>query len=549
MKESSLLQSLEASASSVGGNDVFATLLDCTGKEDLSMSYRDAWMKSGAVAQCLRKKSGFEIGDCVLLIVESCLDFRINLIGCLRAGVVVVPCRLNGKSHLMNTVSAVGAKGVLCDGKNYHILGSIFSGHNIKVISSRDVDSFSGVFHVPVCDDHPALVQLSDGYTGKPKLITLTHGNVFHNLSLAFSYITRSIRNRVLPSADPMARIIYGCYMPPHSGFPLIIDCLLTFASHYHCILLPPAAFTDSPELFVEMLSSYNVNICSATYTALDLMVDNSNNLLTHGVCPQQLTVCQRPNDESQSSEILITRNTSSSPHPQRISVNLSSLLFVMCTGERCPISIVDRFGDVFDSYNLRMDWHVQVYSVAEHAAIVSYEDSPHVVTGRRSASSIRCGYVLERGNVDIRIIGIEEESTAVFNDVSAAIETLPSHHVSPRQNPRGDKLKDALPGAEGIIWVSSGSVGESVLDLSSRHFQDRAIVTDGGASYVCTGDRGYIDAGCLYLCGRSVNFLCIDGIRLDALVSVCVVATYMALKTSTNNQLFILYIRKLLII
>lgn len=518
MKGSALLQSLEASASSIGGNDVYATLLDCTGKKELSLRYSELWRKAGAVAHCLRVKNEIKQGECFLLIIGCTLDFRAILIGCLRAGVIAVPCNFGSRSHLLKIINSTGAKGILCDGKNSHILQSALYGNNLVFIDITEMD-WNCAFSQKdvVANDQPAVIQYTDGYTGEPKHVILTHENIFHNLSLAFSCVTRSIRHRVHSSDAPDKQVVYASYLPPHSGFPLVVDCLMAFASHFHCILLPPSTFNDSPELYVQVLSDFKVNVCSATYLGLELMSRRVASLVEVSR-PPPLTHTPSPVVEESDSGILhiITAVEPPPPLPPLgLDMDLASLMFVLCTGEVCKPKTISRFAECFDPFGLRLDWHVQAYCVAEHTALVSYEDAPRIVTGRKMSGAVRCGFVLDRSTVDIRVMRVAD----------GGMDHLPySHHMSsdPWKQAGSDMLRDCLPGEEGVIYVGSGSSAECVFGPPSLH-----VPTGAGAGvagnrheYVCTGDTGYIESGCLYICGRESDVMFIGNVRFSANVS-----------------------------
>jgi acyl-CoA synthetase (AMP-forming)/AMP-acid ligase II len=521
MKESALLQSLEASASSVGGNDVHATLLDCTGKEELSLCYSELWRKAGAVAHCLRIKNGINAGDCLLLIVECCLDFRVILIGCLRAGVIAVPCKVGSKSHLLKVINSTGAKGILCDGKSSHIIQSALYGNHLIFIDITEVDWKCAFSQKDVIrNDQPAVIQYTDGYTGEPKHVILTHENIFHNLSLAFSCVTRSIRHRVHSSEAPDRQVVYASYLSPHSGFPLVVDCLMAFASHFHCILLPPSTFNDSPELYVEVLSAFKVNVCSATYLGLELMARRVSCLLE--ASEPNFPSAPTPIVEESDSGLLHIITAVEPPPPLPLvgfAIDLTSLMFVLCTGEMCRPETIARFAECFDPFGLRLDWHVQAYCVAEHTALVSYEDSLGFVMDKKRHSAapgaMRRGFVLDRSAVDVRVVS----SMDVMDD-----EYMPySHHMAPdpRKRAVSDMLRDALPGEVGVIWVGSDSSAECVLGPPSV-LASTGVVGTNRRKYVCTGDRGYIESGCLYLCGRESDVICIDNVQFSGSVSEC---------------------------
>lgn len=525
MKESALLQCLEASASSAGGNDIHATLLDWTGKEELSLRYGDLWSKAGAVAHYLRFKCELKPGECVLLIVECCLEFRVNLIGCLRAGIIVVPCEFGSKSHLLNIINCTGAKGILSDSKNSHILRTALCGNNMMVFNTTEIECNCEFRTEFIANDSPAVIQFIDGDFDQPKHIILTHANIFHNLSLAFSWTTRSMRCRMHSYRGDATgvQIVYASYHYPHCGFPLVVDFLLAFASHFHCILLSNASFSNSPNLYIEILSTFKVNVCSATYLGLQLMTKSVSSLLesTNVAVPPTIV------EESDSGILNIIPVESKSRTSIHLGVDLTSLMFVLCFGESCKLETVQQFSDYFSPFGLRLDWHVQVYCVAEHTALVSYEDSPYVITGLYT-DSVRCGYVKDRTNVDIRVMTHDRDALDTFLYVRH-IESYPSKQDG------GEKLREAPPGVEGVIWVGSDSAAECIfappheypLTSFGMHSTHAPSSAPTKRKYICTGDRGYIEADYLFICGRESDVVTVDNITIHTSVRCTQLASF----------------------
>ena len=523
MTRSALLQCLEASASSTGGNDVFATLLDSEGKVASSLTYRDSWNKAGAVAHLLRVTKFLVSGDYALLIMDSSLDMRVHIIGCLRAGVVVVPCPLQSRTQLMKIVDATGAKAIVCDNRNAEILQSMLFDCDVTIVNTSECKQ-SQVFKDTVSDNSIAVVQLSTTLTGELKFITLSHANIFHNLTLAYSAVNKSIQHRIHrtthhPSSSLPHRIVYGSFLPPYGGVPLIVDFLMTFSGHYHCILLPHSAFSESPKVWLAVLSMYGVNICSASYTHIGQMAASQPELISF---PRMPSISPVVIDESKGSLRLtpVAADAGGDAHGSG-GGDLSALMFIICTGDLCNRDAVDSFSEMFESLGLRMDWHVQVYSAVEHTAFITYEDSVDLVCGSRHPRAVRCGCVINHGRVNIRVITPDNNDPDRKSPLPVKADVALSQCVPATRGPDG--WTDAPPGVEGTIWVGSDSSAECIMGWDSPTLVASKIQADISRDvdrkYVCTGDRGYIDGGCLYICGRTVDWICLDGHWYDAKV------------------------------
>lgn len=171
------------------------------------LSYRALWERAGAFAQYLLDH-GLQPGDRVVLQLPNCWEFAAVTLGCLRVGVVPVMALPAHRQHELTHVAAkAGARALVITQQHRQddlravarqVAGSVASVATILVRGEPDAvaggarmlrlaDAFTGsarlddAAHAPIGAD-VALMLLSGGTTGAPKLIVRTHDDYACNI-------------------------------------------------------------------------------------------------------------------------------------------------------------------------------------------------------------------------------------------------------------------------------------------------------------------------------------------------------------------------------
>ncbi|MCZ2105712.1 MAG: AMP-binding protein [Burkholderiales bacterium] len=171
------------------------------------LSYRALWERAGAFAQYLLDH-GLQPGDRVVLQLPNCWEFAAVTLGCLRVGVVPVMALPAHRQHELTHVAAkAGARALVITQQHRQddlravarqVAGSVASVATILVRGEPDAvaggarmlrlaDAFTDsarlddAAHAPIGAD-VALMLLSGGTTGAPKLIVRTHDDYACNI-------------------------------------------------------------------------------------------------------------------------------------------------------------------------------------------------------------------------------------------------------------------------------------------------------------------------------------------------------------------------------
>ena len=208
---------------------------DRTAVIDRGVSYTFAELDARAdrIAAALADR-GIAPGDRMLLQLPNTCEFAVALFGVLRAGVVPVMCLPGHRSAELNHFAAVsGAVGL--------IVPDSVGGFDYRALADDLVEDNPGLQHVfvhgepgrfqswsaladfdgplpeygPVDPDTPALLLVSGGTTGLPKLIARTHND--------YLYTARTSARECLLTGDD----VYLVVLPAGHNFPLACPGLL----------------------------------------------------------------------------------------------------------------------------------------------------------------------------------------------------------------------------------------------------------------------------------------------------------------------------------
>ncbi len=161
-------------------------------------SYDRLWAESGQVATLLQQR-GLTKGDQVVLWGPNSPQWVLIFVGCLRAGVVVVPLDLrSAPDYVERVLSRIAPK--LAFTSRYTPKGDVALG--VPEIAFKEIEGLLHGLPAPatVATGPEDLVEImfTSGTTGDPKGVMLTHGNLTANIAGVSQYI----------SCDPSSKLL-----------------------------------------------------------------------------------------------------------------------------------------------------------------------------------------------------------------------------------------------------------------------------------------------------------------------------------------------------
>ncbi len=243
--------------------------LDDKGRIKDSLSYRDIWQQSGAVADKLISK-GIQPGDRVMIVYPFGLEFITGFIGCLRCGAVAVSVYPPNPSNLKEDVpkfnqfvNDCGAKFALTTRKYFWIVSGtsmlvrtskIKWASGISWITTNTVSGREQRKHTDhVCQpEDPAFIQYTSGSTGDPKGVVISHRALVKNMesmNMMYHYTPEDIG---------------VCWVPQYHDYGLISAYINAIGVGFNCYCMSPLTFIRQPLLWAKAIEKYEATITLA---------------------------------------------------------------------------------------------------------------------------------------------------------------------------------------------------------------------------------------------------------------------------------------------
>ena len=446
------------------------TWLDSKGREVSTMTYRQLWLQSGAIATMLHQHPGIQPGDRVMICYPFGLEFLPALFGCMRAGVVAcsayppnptkfqtdMPIFLRkakdaGAKHCLTTSNLrrlIAAKQFLQHGLARSDAGE---SHKLKWISTNHLSVHPNPNH---CDqilaDCPkpqpegiAFIQYTSGSTGFPKGVMISHrcllGNCAENAPTAgkCSSLEETMDSPVVS------------WVPQYHDLGLIACFMTSVYAAWRAHCFSPLDFIQHPLLWHQAVVKYKA-----------VMTQGPN--FSFGLVMKRL-VAKRD-------AILQAGGRRDDPQHAVWFERWSSLRCANVAAEPVDPKVLERIQTVLGVPRQSL---LIGYGMAETGVFISDGD------GRVHQGVVGCG------NVEGRTVSLR----AVLNH-----KTVPD-------------------GTEGEIWVRSTLVAAGYWNqpqLTKETFDNVLEGHDG--KWLATGDLGKIVDGHVYICGRKKDVIIING-------------------------------------
>lgn len=412
--------------------------------------------------------AGVRPGDRAILLYPPGVDFIAAFFGSLYAGVIAVPCYPPHPSQVARALPRLRAivqdaepSAVLCPGDIAALapqLEQLASGGALlrwlptDGLSDRDATLWRDTGPTP---DTLAFLQYTSGSTAAPRGVMVSHGNLLHNLAVAYHAAENDADTRSvswLPVIHDMG-LIEGVLEPVFAGYP--------------AYLMSPAAFLQRPIRWLKAITRYAATNSGGPNFAYDL-------------CVRRITPAQKAE------------------------LDLSAWRVAYNGAEPIRAETIEAFLEAFADSGFQSRAFYPVYGLAESTLVVSsgqraYE--PAIVSASADA--------LQRGRVQPVSPRRAARATRLVASGPPALDTQVAI-IDPQTHRR------CRTGNVGEIWISSASVAQGYWrrpDETARAFH-AYIHGEGDRTWLRSGDLGVLMDGELFVVGRIKDVLIVRGLK-----------------------------------
>jgi acyl-CoA synthetase (AMP-forming)/AMP-acid ligase II len=334
--------------------------LDDGERESERWTYAALDREARAVAAALAARAAF--GQPVLLALPPGLKFVAAFCGCLYAGAVAVPLPFQAGRRGAARLAAVAADSqaaaaLTTDSWAKRVTDLLPAPlRNVPLIAIDRYDAPQRFERAAVAPDAAALVQYTSGTTSAPKGIVITHAALIANLEMMRS------------AGQVDRRSVYVSWLPLFHDMGLIGVILEALYAGARAVLMPPLAFLQRPNRWLEAIGRYQGTIAGAPNFAYDLCV-------------------RRFRAEAE------------------LVFDLSSWRMAFCGAEPIRAETLRRFAEVFSRYGFRASALYPTYGLAEATVFAS---GGELGAGVRTLSAaggrelVNCGRAWGNGTIAI---------------------------------------------------------------------------------------------------------------------------------------------------
>jgi thioester reductase-like protein len=443
--------------------------LDIQGRITESYTYAQFLQRTTEIASHIRRTFPMDPGERVLLAYPPGVEMICAFFACVRLGLIPVPVyppTSHGFAAARDKTDFIArdcqASAVLTDRSYYWSMKLNQTRHNVATLSFKragvsrlrwivSTDADKGA-RADFADKHSDVLflQYTSGSTRQPRGVMVTHDNILDNCEAVVDHLPIGVS--WLPQYHDMGLIGYYIFFALKGG--------TTYG-------FSPMDFIHRPALWLETISTYRGTASSAPNFAYEY--------------------CLRPDKV---------------PAEALERLDLSSLRFLMNAAEPVRAHVCREFVRKFEPYGLNPRSFFSAYGLAEYtlavtnygrtsqtfdrAALRRHEVQPAIGDGRDADGTtlVSCGRTL--GTTEVRIVDVTHE---------------PNH--------AGDR-------EVGEIWIRGKSKCLGYWqrpELSATIFEARLPEDPpDAATWLRTGDLGFLHDGELYICGRSKDLIIVRG-------------------------------------
>ncbi|HEU5348410.1 MAG TPA: fatty acyl-AMP ligase, partial [Ktedonobacterales bacterium] len=439
----------------------YTFLLDGETRED-HLTFRELDRRARAIAARLQSLGA--AGERALLLFPPGLDYVAAFFGCLYAGTIAVPAYPPPPNKPMPRIQAI-----VSDAQARFALATaqMFASVRLRLAQHPDLAVLQWLATDDLADPDPdawrrpkitsetlAFLQYTSGSTAVPKGVMVSHGNIMHNERVIEALCHHTDASDIV------------CWLPMYHDMGLIGNVLQALYLGSRCVLMSPVAFLQKPVRWLQAVSRYRAHTSGGPNFAFDL-------------CASKITP------------------------EQAADLDLSHWKVAFSGAEPIHPATLQRFGDAFAPYGLRPEALYPCYGLAEATLMVcgGQPDSLPVVRSFQRAALAHHRVVAADAASD------GSEAQALVSSGRTALEQRVTI-VDP------DTLVPCPPGQVGEIWISGRSVARGYWqrpEQTAETFRAR-LAEFPDATFLRTGDLGFLDEGELFITGRLKDLIIIRG-------------------------------------
>jgi natural product biosynthesis luciferase-like monooxygenase protein/FkbM family methyltransferase len=447
-----LIELLRERAESQPDKTAYTFLLDGE-TDETSLTYAELDQRARAIGAHLQTLNASD--QPVLLLYPPGLEYIAAFFGCLYAGAIAVPVypptSRRSLPRLWSIVKDTRPRVALT---TTQIL-STFIQSDLEALQWLATDTLITAAATEwqegkLASDTLAFIQYTSGSTATPKGVMLTHDNLLQNQRMIQTAFGQSEQS-----------IILG-WLPLYHDMGLIGNVLQSMYCGASCILMSPLSFLQRPARWLQAISRYGGTTSGGPNFAYDL-------------CVRKIGAAEREK------------------------LDLRSWTVAFNGAEPIRHGTIDRFVTAFEPCGFRREAFFPCYGLAEATLFVSggLKSAPPVfVKVKRSA--LETSEVVQAGDEDaVSLVG----SGRSWLDQEIRIVDPVSLH-------------ECRPGTIGEIWVAGPHIAQGYWNRPEEtEATFKAHIAGSGAGpFLRTGDLGFMEAGELFVTGRSKDLIIIRG-------------------------------------
>jgi acyl-CoA synthetase (AMP-forming)/AMP-acid ligase II len=461
-----LVEMLRYRATTQPGQQTF-TFFDNGVDESAALSLGALDARARSIAS--RLTSSAPAGSRVMLSYNPGLEFIAAFFGCVYAGMIAVPVSpISGdrteirRTRLDAVCDSAGPVFFLSDAASLAKVEPLLRENpklaTLTTVATDEVDPAGADAWTPpkITPETVAYLQYSSGSTGVPKGVMLTHHNVVSNLELVMNNCDRP--GETDGQVPPMVS-----WLPMFHDMGLVSAVLEPIFAGYDAVLMSAMTFVQRPVTWLRQITRLGEASSAAPNFAFDL-------------CVRRIT-------DKQLGEL-----------------DLSGWQLAMVGAEPVRADTLDRFTERFAAAGFDRAMFLPSYGLAESTVMVT--GGPF-----RTGPLVHCfdTAALTKGRVQLAPEPEAGRDLIASGQVHPSVTVLIAEPGSDRQ---------CVADEVGEILVSGPSVGLgywNAPEVSAKTFGAR-MPGHGDASFLRTGDLGFLDDGQLFVTGRVKDVIIVDG-------------------------------------
>ena len=267
-----LIELLRYRAQNQANQRIYTLLRDEDDKE-VNLTYKDLDEQAQAIAVRLRQQ--IHIGERVLLLYPTCVEYITAFFGCLYAGVLPVPAYPPRLNRIDQRIQSIARDAQASLALTTPLVMDQMERRLEKMANLVEVRWESTHYPEPITDigrwqkvatgsQSPAFIQYTSGSTAYPKGVVVSHANLIHNLK------TIQHKYRLGYQGDDIG----VTWMPLYHDLGLILSVLLSLYSNTPLTIFSPTAFAQRPSRWLNVISNLKGTISGGPNFAYQWCVD-----------------------------------------------------------------------------------------------------------------------------------------------------------------------------------------------------------------------------------------------------------------------------------